>query len=171
MCSLFHTKCELHNAPKIQKSALFAWNVKTALLKSTLVSLSLAMKKRCNFNPAIRCTFLSSFEHCELMSHICCFYSIECNEAFRLVIISFCVCMYWDLFFISNKCRTIFMTFLEFIFEEALLTYKFSDLKHCSYSHKQKMMYIRETGSQKIRFQKDRKKQVLILIYILLPSK
>ena len=138
MCSLFHTKCELHNAPKIQKSALFAWNValfasnvKTALLKSTLVSLSLAMKKRCNFNPAITCTFLSSFEHCELMSHICCFYSIECNEAFRLVIISFCVCMQvLRPFFHSYPTNVGRRHFLELIFEEALLTYKFSDLKH-----------------------------------------
>ena len=135
MCSLFHTKCELHNAPKIQKSTLllrdiahFVSIVKTALLKSILVPL--AMKKRCNFNTA--CTFLSSFEHCELMSHICCFYSIECNEAFRLVIISFCVCSMQVLrpFFHSYPTNVGRRHFLELIFEEALLTYKFSDLKH-----------------------------------------
>ena len=146
MCSLFHTKCELHNAPKIQKSALFAWNVKTALLKSTLVSLSLAMKKRCNFNPAITCTFLSSFEHCELMSHICCFYSIECNEAFRLVIISFCVYMYWDLFFISNKCRTILWHFWSSFSKRRCWHINFQIWNTATYlaTYKQKTMYIRD---------------------------
>ena len=110
MCSLFHTKCELHNPPKIQNSAfslwnvaLFASNVKTALLKSTLVSLSLAMKKRWNFNPAITCTFLSSFEHCELMSHICCFYSIECNEAFNYSLND----LLYKMNILDNKCSII----------------------------------------------------------------
>ena len=162
MCSLFHTKCELHNAPKIQKSALFAWNVKTALLKSTLVSLSLAMKKKCNFNPAITCTFVSSFEHCELMSHICCFYSIECNEAFRLVIISFCVLCssyrYWDLFFISNKCRPIRWHFYSWFSKRRCWHINFQIWNITArLPHPQtKKWCTLETGSQKIRFQKDR---------------
>ena len=129
MCSLFHTKCELHNAPKIQKSALFAWNVKTALLKSTLVPLAWLWKRGAILIQ--HALFWSSFEHCELMSHICCFYSIECNEAFRLVIISFCVCMQvLRPFFHSYPTNVGRRHFLELIFEEALLTYKFSDLKH-----------------------------------------
>ena len=110
--------------------ALFASNVKTALLKSTLVPLAWLWKRGAILIQ--HALFWSSFEHCELMSHICCFYSIECNEAFRLVIISFCVCSMQVLrpFFHSYPTNVGRRHFLELIFEEALLTYKFSDLKH-----------------------------------------
>ena len=133
MCSLFHTKCELHNAPKIQKSTLLLWDVAlfASFVKTAKAHLYHLLWKR----GAIliqHALFWSSFEHCELMSHICCFYSIECNEAFRLVIISFCVCSMQVLrpFFHSYPTNVGRRHFLELIFEEALLTYKFSDLKH-----------------------------------------